>query len=321
MCGVFIMELLKNYYVLLDIPENADQNEIKKSFRKLSMKHHPDKGGDSNKFAEINEAYEVLGQPDKRRIYDTQQRIMNMPTMNTPIDPNDLMNTFMKSMSEGSEDVFSQDSEPNIINIFKHVFGNQTAPVNKRATTKPPVLMKTIEVSLTQAYNGCTVPVHVERWIENNETFRKCLEEETLYVDIPAGIDNNEILSIKGRGNVNRNDVSGDVKVYIQVVNDTKFTRAGLDLIYEKSITLKDALCGFHFEFEHINGKLFRINNDKGTTIQPGERKVIPGIGMRRGDKTGSMVIIFSIDFPKTLALGTIDELDKILTYINEHSS
>ncbi len=64
----------KDYYEILGINENVNQDEIKRVYRELSKKHHPDKGGDENKFKEISEAYEVLGDPDKRSQYDNQRR-------------------------------------------------------------------------------------------------------------------------------------------------------------------------------------------------------------------------------------------------------
>ena len=63
-----------NYYKILNVSESASQSEIKSSYRKLSMKYHPDKGGDAEKFKQINEAYQNLGDEQKRKMYDMQRK-------------------------------------------------------------------------------------------------------------------------------------------------------------------------------------------------------------------------------------------------------
>ena len=94
---------------------------------------------------------------------------------------------------------------------------------------------------------------------------------------------------------------------------NTIFKRKGVDLIINKTINLKEALCGFTFEIEHINKKKFKINNDKGNIITPNFRKIIPNLGMHRQNHTGNLIINFIIQFPKTLSLEKIDSLEKIL--------
>ena len=79
-----------DYYQVLGVSENATGDEIKKAFRKLSMKHHPDKGGSESKFKEINEAYQTLGDPEKREMYKMKQKGfnpfgMNMSGMGDPV--------------------------------------------------------------------------------------------------------------------------------------------------------------------------------------------------------------------------------------------
>ena len=64
---------MENYYNILGVNESADSNEIKRSFRKLSMKHHPDRGGSKETFQKINEAYQILGEESKRKTYDMQR--------------------------------------------------------------------------------------------------------------------------------------------------------------------------------------------------------------------------------------------------------
>ena len=73
---------------------------------------------------------------------------------------------------------------------------------------------------------------------------QKQFENETIYIDIPKGIDENEIIIMKDRGNVINDTNKGEVKIFVKISNTTDFTRKGLDLFYKKTITLKEALCG-----------------------------------------------------------------------------
>ena len=89
--------------------------------------------------------------------------------------------------------------------------------------------------------------------------------------------------------------------------------RKGMDLYFEKNITLKEALCGFSFDIEHINGKTYTINNNTGKIITPQFQKVVPGMGMQRGDEGGNLVINFKIKFPENLTDEQRTKLGEIL--------
>ena len=82
---------------------------------------------------------------------------------------------------------------------------------------------------------------------------------------------------------------------FLKVVNNTPYVRNGLDLIYTKEITLKDALCGFSCDVEHINGQSFKVNNGSSNIITPGYRKVVPKRGIQRGDNIGNLIIEFKM--------------------------
>jgi DnaJ family protein A protein 2 len=107
--------------------------------------------------------------------------------------------------------------------------------------------------------------------------------------------------------------IKGDIKIFVKVVNETLFKRAGLDLIFEKKITLKESLCGFSFEINFINGKNYTLNNNKGNIIPPDYRKIYPNMGLSRGDHKGKLIIHFQIEFPETLTEEQIGKLNEIL--------
>ena len=305
---------MDNFYETLGVSEDVSAEEIKKKYRKLSMKFHPDRGGHKETFQKINAAYQVLGDPNKRKQYDMSR------------SGNPLSHLFGGN----------GNGEPDMGNLFNMFFGGQmpqgmgqpTVKIfhNGRSvnvgmnTRKPPPMIKTIEITLQQSYTGMNYPLEVERWIKEDE-IRKT-EQERIYVDIPKGVDNNEILIIKDKGNIGIHDIHGDIKLHIIVKNNTEFIRDGLDLIVSKDINLKQALLGFKFEIDHLSGKSYVINNDNGTIIKPNYKKDIQGLGMIRerirnnNEKEiikGSLIICFNVEFPKELNELQRKKLNEIL--------
>ena len=192
-----------------------------------------------------------------------------------------------------------------------HVFHNGR-PVNiGKGFQKPSPINKTVTINIEQVFNGVTIPVDVERWIYENNL--KVSETETLYVTIPKGIDDNEIIVLKDKGNIVNENCKGDVKIFIKIINNTDIKRHGLDLIYEKNISLKDALCGFNFEIKFINGKIYTLNNASGNIISPEYKKIIPNMGLTRESYTGNLIIIFHVEFPEKLTNEQIKKLNDVL--------
>jgi DnaJ family protein A protein 2 len=176
---------------------------------------------------------------------------------------------------------------------------------------KPVPIIKSLQVNMTQVLSGALVPVEIERWVLENGN--KVFEKETIYVDIPQGVDDNEVVILRDRGNIINEHSKGDIKITILVQNNTEFKRSGLDLILEKTITLKQALCGFKFEINYPNGKNYIMNNNKGNIVPPEYKKAYPGMGIKRGEHTGNMIIVFHVVFPDNLTSEQIDKLESVL--------
>jgi DnaJ family protein B protein 11 len=310
-------------YNILGVDEKATKEEIKKAYRGLQMKWHPDKNQgseESNKMSEkINGAYEILGDEEKRAEYDNSRNNPNPFTrMNShggggmEVPMNDIFNMFfgggMPGMMPGMPGMHGIPGMPPGARI--HIFNG--GPMGfQQAISKPVPVMKTIEINMAQVLSGASIPLEIERWIIENGI--KVFEKETIYVTIPQGVDDNELLILRDKGNVLNENVKGDVKIFVKINNDSLFKRSGLDLILDKKISLKESLCGFTFELNYINGKSYTLNNNKGNIIPSDYNKIYPGMGLSRGEHKGNMIIHFQVDFPEKLTEEQINKLIEIL--------
>lgn len=306
--------MAENYYNILGLQESASKEEIKKAYRSLQMKYHPDKNHGNqeciNMTQKINEAYETLGDEQKRNEYDMSRKNpfsrMNShgPGMEVPMD--DIMKAFFGGGFPGFPAFHGMPPGAEI-----HVFHNGI-PVNfQQSLQKPSPIVKNIEVTIDQVLSGATIPLEIERWIVENDI--KVFEKETIYVTVPEGIDDNEMLILRDKGNIINENVKGDIKIFVKIINNSIFKRSGLDLILEKNISLKEALCGFTFEINYINGKSYTLNNNKGNIIPHGYNKIYPGMGLKRGGHKGNMIIIFNVSFPDKLSEEQISKLSEAL--------
>ena len=309
--------MAENFYNILGVSEKSTKDEIKKAYRSLQMKYHPDKNPGNqesiNMTQKINEAYETLGDEQKKEEYDMMRNnpFMRMDSRgphNMDVPLNDIFN-----MMFGSP--FGMPGMPGMPGGMPqgakiHIFHG--GPMNfQQAMNKPIPIMKSLQITMAQVFTGASIPLEIERWILENGT--KVFEKETIYVDIPQGIDENEMIVLRERGNIISDQVKGDIKINILIQNNTAFKRSGLDLILDKTISLKEALCGFSFELNYINGKSYTLNNNKGSIVPPEYKKIYPEMGLKRGEHKGNMIINFHVEFPTILTTEQIDKLNEIL--------
>jgi DnaJ-class molecular chaperone len=317
----------ENLYQVLGVSNKASEIEIKKAYRTLSLKYHPDRnssGDAQEKMGQINAAYETLSDPGKRRHYDMEQSHPFLNGSGMPFSRMDSMSEEMGDVGDLFSMLFGQGMGPmgmpgvrmNMsggmgpeIRVFHgQGFPGQGFPFFK----KPEPITEYVHLTLEQAYRGCTLPLEIERWNMIGEL--KVQEEETMYVNIPAGIDDNEIIVLKDQGHTVNEKCRGDIKIIIQVKNETVFKRQGLDLVIKKTISLKEALCGFSFEIHHINGKTLNLNNKTNPTIvKPNYKKTVAGLGMNRDGAYGNLIIEFDVVFPDALTAEQIKNISEIL--------
>jgi DnaJ-class molecular chaperone len=111
---------------------------------------------------------------------------------------------------------------------------------------------------------------------------------------------------------MNEVGMKGDIRIIVNALQHAVFKVENLDLTLEKTISLKYALCGFDFEINHINGKVFKLANKPGNIIKPGSVKTIPGLGLEKNGEVGSLKIKFNVEFPDTLTMEDITALQNV---------
>ena len=170
---------------------------------------------------------------------------------------------------------------------------------NVRVYQVPDTIIKTVSLSLEQCYNGCSIPLEIDRQVPDNDIIK--IERETIHAQIPKGILQGDTIILTECGHMNEAGMKGDIRIVINVLQHALFKVEHLDLTIEKTITLKSALCGFDFEITHINGRVFKLANKPGNVIKPGNIKTIPGLGLEKNGESGALKIKFNIEFPDTL--------------------
>jgi DnaJ family protein B protein 4 len=303
---------MQSFYEILGVKNDATETEIKKAYRSLSLKHHPDRNPSDEArtlFPKINEAYEILSDPSKRKQHDMELNGTAGIFMQGGDNMDDINNIFNMMFGHGMPGqgihgfpgvhIFHGGNGQNLHNVFQSM-------------QKLQPITKSLKIDIEVAYRGCSIPIEIERWVMQNDV--KTMEKETIYLPIHEGIDDNEIIVLKDKGNVVNERLKGDVKIIIQIENNSVFKRYGMDLIYSHKLTLKEALCGFSFELKHLNGQGLTLTNlTNRSVVAPNSKKVIPNLGMTRDNAKGSLVIEFDVVFPASITQEQADALSTIL--------
>ena len=281
---------MKNYYDALGVGETASDNEIKSAFRKLAAQHHPDKGGDANKFKEINEAYDTLKNTKKRQEYDTMRKYGERSFQSG------------EGFSFNMNDMFDED-------VFQDFFSSFGFSPRGRGSTRVyrnwPRANQSVNIrislSIREVYQAC----------EKNISVRlPSGRDEIVNIKIPAGVQNGVVFKYRGLGDDSNKELPrGDLLVNVQVLDSDGFTRKGNDLWTEKTITCFEALRGTEFDIKLLDDSIKRVKVPSGT--QPNAVLNLKGLGMPVHDTLnikGNIYIRINVTIPKL----SKDELRKI---------
>lgn len=277
-------ESTPDYYGTLGVPRTATADQIKKAFRKLARTHHPDAGGDEAKFKQINEAYEVLGDEKKRKLYDQYGTA----------DANRIPNGFggfggqgfganmggFGSWAEILESIRRGEGAFGTEWDFRANQGYQPAPRKGRDLTV------TLTVSFDEAFSGTKKQITV-RVPER--------EEQTLEVTVPAGAVDGGRLRFKGRGAPGANGgPAGDLLVTTRIAEHPLYERDGANVRMALPVSIAEAALGASVEVPAPNGKVIRVKVPAGS--QPGTVLTARGLGAPKLKAEGAGDLILSIE-------------------------
>lgn len=308
----------KDYYQILEISNNATDEDIKKAYRKLALKYHPDKNkspGAEERFKEIAEAYEVLSDKKKRDIYDAYGEDGlkgGIPSGNNQQgftytfhgDPRATFAQFFGSANpfQSFFGAFDEDD----MDPFSVLIG---APNSRGASkTQDPPVQHDIYVSLEDIYTGCTKKMRITRKVLQPDGSRK-QEEKILNVEIKPGWKAGTKITFPREGDQGRNSIPADVVFVVRDKMHPHFKREGSDLHYTAHVTLKQALCGCIVEVPTLFGPSQRLNFTN-EIIKPTTVKRIPGLGLpfpKEPSRKGDLLVSFDIQFPDRLSQNARD--------------
>ena len=287
----------RNYYDVLGVKRDATDDEIKKAFRKLAAKNHPDAGGDEKKFAEISEAYTTLSDPKKRREYDQLLMFGGIPgaDFGGSGGRNRGGYTYTTNMGGDWSDIFGGFGGGQGGFDFSSIFGGAAGARAQSRPAKGSDLTMSIDVTFDEAFHGA----------QRKVSYRvpSTGEEHNITVKIPAGAVSGGKLRYRGRGEVGANGgPRGDLVITTNVANHPVFKRDGADVRMDFPVSMYEAALGTKASVPMPDGTEVRLSIPAGT--QPGRTFRIPEKGapdIKNKGKIGSVYVTVQVKVP-TLA-------------------
>jgi len=272
-----------DYYSTLGLQKNASDAEIKKAYRSMAMKYHPDRGGDEKKFKEISQAYEFLSDPQKKQIIDLGG------------DPN-----AQPGMGGGQNPFEFHFNTGNMNDIFGNFgfggFGRQPQRKNRS-------LAVTVEITLEDVLSGKDFTAEVSIPGKN----------KMINIQIPPGIEHGQQIRYEGMGDDSMPSLKpGDLLVNVIVREHARYKREGTSLVVEREVSVWDALLGASIEIQTLDRKTLSMSLPPGT--QPDTVMSCKGEGLpnMRTRQRGNLLIRIKVIVPKIINPQQIDLIQQI---------
>lgn len=306
------------YYELLGVDKNASETELKKAYRKLSMKHHPDKGGDPEHFKKINEAYDVLKDAEKRQIYDNYGEDALKEGMGNghAHAASSMADLFDMMSGGGGRRRGPAKGEPIVHKLKTTLMEMYNGGTRKLALTRKAKCgscsgtgTKSGRNYTCKTCNGTGAVTHIRQlgpgmiqqvqskcptcdglgeYVPPEDKCPKCngkkyiTEKKIFEVNIEPGMKSGEKIVKKGEAGYTEPGVApGDLIFILEQKEHKIFSRKGADLLMEKTISLTEALCGYQFEIEQLDERKLVVTQKPGKGVtKPDSWKCINDEGM-----------------------------------------
>ncbi|MCK5237457.1 MAG: DnaJ domain-containing protein [Deltaproteobacteria bacterium] len=287
----------KNYYDILGVDRNAAEEDIKKAFRNLAKKYHPDRNPDNKeaeaKFKDVNEAYSVLGDPKKRRDFDLGREVAHAGGPGWPGGAGPFSGAGKMNFEDLGGDLGGMED------IFAEFFG-------RGAGGFQGVVARDIEYRLDIDF------VHAVKGTTVNVTVKRESGVEKIKVRIPSGIEDNSRVRVKGKGKVTRAGTAGDLYLVVHVMEHKYFSRKDKDIFVTVPITIGEAMLGAEVEVPTVYG-MTKIKIPAGSATGQklrirGKGVVAPGL-KRKGDE----YVVLKVVMPGKLNPASSDLIEKFM--------
>jgi len=277
-----------DYYKVLGLDKNASGDDIKKAYRKLARKHHPDLNPDNKEahklFQQLNEANEVLSDPDKRKKYDQYGKDWQHAEH---FEKERAQQQHHKQGVHEERHYGNFDADGDFSEFFSSMFGN-TGRANRQTQFRGQDYQAELQLNLTDAYT-----THQQTLTVNGKNIR---------ITIPAGIENGQKIKLKGHGAPGANGgPHGDLFITFSIENNTAFKRQENNLYTTVKIDLFTALLGGDITVDTMNGK---VKLKVAPETQNGTQVRLKGKGFpvyKKDNEFGDLYVTYEVELPTKL--------------------
>ncbi|CAG7717492.1 unnamed protein product [Allacma fusca] len=350
------------YYDILEVKPSCTPEELKKAYRKLALKYHPDKNpNEGERFKLISQAYEVLSDPQKRQIYDDggEEAIKGQggggsSGFSSPMDIFDMFfgggfggggrrekerraKNVVHQLSVGLEDLYNGTTRK--LAVHKNVICEKCKGTGSKSGKQPEkcgqckgngMIFRVHQLGpgmIQHVQTACPECSGTGEKLSAADRCKQCSgkkimkDRKLVQIHVEKGMQDGEKIVLHGEGDQEPGIAPGDIIIVIDEKPHRVFKRVNTDLITQMDLELVEALCGFQKTIETLDSRVLVVTAIPGEIIKPNEVKCIMNEGMpiqRNPQEKGRLIVQFNVNFPKSLNLDLVPQLESCLPPRNE---